>query len=201
MVLLAKRVSAPKCAPNSPSTSETPRDLAACCAASNRSRHCFCEIISAPFASTGIRGTHVDVVEARWACAVAGADGLLGLSLAAIRDAPQPPMIAIRDGGARVPELGGDAAVSGILQHANALAVLDFPGDFATELEVIAFVVDRPAAVGLHVNGVADARENFLQRLFPRQQADVGHANQRKPRPAGGSHGAVGKRCADGGGG
>ncbi len=132
---------------------------------------------------------------------MAGADHLLGLALAAIRNAPQHPMIAIGDGGAGIPKLGGDAAVGRILEHANALAVSNLPGDLAAELEVVALVVDGPAPVGLHVNGVAHAGENFVERLLAGQQADVGHADERQPRPTGGAHGAVGTRLADGGGG
>src|SRR5271156_1741842 len=140
MVLLANRVRAPECAPKSASTSETPKDAAACCTAPNSSRYSF----KSPLCSAPIRGSHFDVVEARGACAVAGADHLLGLSLAAIRNAPQHPVLAIRDGGAGIPKLGRDAAVGGILQHANALAVLDFPGDLAAKLEIVTFVVDGP---------------------------------------------------------
>src|ERR1700689_697368 len=125
MLLLAKRVRAAQCAPKSASTSEMPSDAAACCTASKSSRH--------SLKSTGIRGSHFDVVEARGACAVTGADHLLGLSFAAIRNAPQHPMVAIRDGGAGIPKLSGDAAVGRVLEHARALAVLDLPGDLATE--------------------------------------------------------------------
>src|ERR1700685_2361149 len=96
----------------------------------------------APSESAPISGAHLDVVEARRAGAMTGADHLLGLSLAAIRHAPQDPVIAIGDGRAGIPKFGSDAAVGGILQHAHALAVLDLPGDFAAELEVVAFVVD-----------------------------------------------------------
>src|SRR5580658_10073545 len=139
MVLFAKRVSAPKCAPKSASTSETPNDLAACWIEPKNCWHWLCDSIS-----TGIRGSHFNVAEARGAGAVAGADHLLGLPLAAIGNAPQHPMLAIRDGGAGIPKLGGDAAVGGVLQHPNPFAVFDFPADFATELEVVALVVDGP---------------------------------------------------------
>src|ERR1700728_3897958 len=188
MVLLANRVSAAQCAPKRASTSETPKDAAACCTAPNSSRN-WCKSL---LCSAAICGSHLDVVEARGACAVAGADHLFGLSLAAIRNAPQHPMIAIGDGRAGIPKLSGDAAVGWILEHAHALAILNLPGDLATELEIVALVVDGPAAIGLHVNGVADAREDFVERLLARQQTDVGHADQREPRPAGGAHGSVG---------
>src|SRR5271170_4491329 len=41
--------------------------------------------------SAGISGSDLDVVETRWASPVAGPNHLLGLPLAAVRHAPQPP--------------------------------------------------------------------------------------------------------------
>src|SRR5580704_19241471 len=179
MVLLAKRVSAAQCAPKSASTSETPRDFAALCtAAKSSSQFAFGRMLSA--VSGGIRRSHFNVVEARGTCAVAGGDHLLGLSLAAVGNTPQHPMIAIGNGRARIPKLRGDAAIGWILQHTNALAIFDFPGDLAAELEVVALVVDGPTAIGLHINSAAHAGKNFVERLLARQQADVGHADQRK---------------------
>ncbi len=37
-----------------------------------------------------------------------------------------------------------DSGIGRVFQHSDALAILDFPSRFATELEVIALVVDRP---------------------------------------------------------
>ena len=51
-----------------------------------------------------------------------GAHHLFRLALAAVRSAPQRPVIARADGVAGIPELRGDAAVARILQHADALA-------------------------------------------------------------------------------
>src|ERR1700722_2121950 len=200
MALLAKRVSAARWAPKSASTSETPNAAAACWTAPNISRHSLCDRMASPV-SGGIRGTHFDVVEARGAGAVAGADHLFGLSLAAIGNTPQHPVIAIGDGGAGIPKLRGDAAIGGVLEHASALSVFDLPGDFATELEVVALVVDGPTTIGLHINGMADAAEDFVERLLARQQADVGHTDERQTCPTGGSHGAVGTLLSNGGGG
>src|ERR1700683_3569806 len=120
--------------------------------------------------SPGISGSDFDVVETSRAGAMTGADHLLRLALAAVRHTPQHPMVAIGDGRAGIPELSGDAAIGGILQHARALAVANLPGDLAAELEVVALVVDGPATVGLHINGAADAAQHFLQRLLARQQ-------------------------------
>src|SRR5579872_7183752 len=105
-------------------------------------------------ASTGISAPDFDPAEARRARPVARAHHLLGLALAAIGDAPQGPMLGPGDGRAGVPALRGNAAVAGILQHADTLAAAHLPADLAAELEVVALVVDRPASVGLHVNGM-----------------------------------------------
>src|ERR1700683_4099733 len=122
MALLAKRVRAAQWAPKSASTSVTPNVAAACWTAPNISRHSVCDRMASP-ASGGIRGSHFDVVEARGAGDMAGADHLFGRSLAAIGNTPQHPMIAIGDGGAGIPKLRGDTAVGGVLEHASALAV------------------------------------------------------------------------------
>src|SRR5580658_4276550 len=159
MVLLAKRVSASRCAPNKASTPFTPSDFAACSTTPNSSRH---RSMVNTWASTsaGISGPDLDVVESGWARSVAGADHLFRLSLAAVGHAPQRPMISSGDGRAGVPELGGDTAVGRILQHAHALAVAKLPRDFAAELEVVALVVDGPAPVGLHVDRLARAAQH-----------------------------------------
>src|SRR5579864_5998347 len=95
--------------------------------------------------SACIRAPDFDFAEARGAGAVAGAHDLFGLAFAAVRNAPEGPVLRSGDGGARVPEFGSDAAVAGILEHADALAVADFPADFAAELELVALIVDGPA--------------------------------------------------------
>src|ERR1039458_4733820 len=127
--------------------------------------------------SFGIGAAYLDLAEARGACAVAGADDLLGLPLAAIGDAPQRPVSPARDGGAGVPEFGGDAAIAGVLQHARALAAANLPGDLAAKLKVVALVVDGPTAIGLHINAAVHV-EDFFERLLAGLQAHIGHADQ-----------------------
>src|ERR1051326_3335562 len=140
--------------------------------------------------SSGIGGPDLDLAKTRRARAVAGAHHLLGLPLAAVGNTPQGPMPAVRDGDALVPELGGDAAVAGILQHAHAAAVVDLPGDFAAELEVVALVVYRPAPVCLHVDAIGV--EDVVEREVAGLETHVGHADERNSRPAIGAHAAVG---------
>jgi hypothetical protein len=69
----------------------------------------------------------LNVAESRWARAVSSPHHLLGLAFAAVRDAPQRPMFTARDGVAAIPELGRDAAVRRVLQHADTLAARDLP--------------------------------------------------------------------------
>src|ERR1039458_5599100 len=155
MALLAKRVSALVSEARMASTSVTP-----CARAASTTWPKMASALS------GIGAPDFDFVEARGAGSVAGAHHLLGLALAAIGDPPQRPVFGSRDGLAGVPELGRDAAVAGVLQHADALAPTHLPGDFAAELEVVALVVDGPTAIGLHVDGVIRAHHMETNRSW-----------------------------------
>src|SRR5260370_25499506 len=200
MVVLGKRVRGSRCAPKIASTSRTPNDFAASSTIAQRPAHCSFDKITSLASSAGIRCSNLDVVEARWVGDVAGPDHLLRLTLSAVRDARQNPVVAIRDSRARIPKLSGDAAIGRILEHADAPPILDLPSNFAAELEVITLVVDGPASVRLHVYRVADAAKNFLDGLLTWQQTHVGHADERQPRPTGGAHRSVRSRLTDGGG-
>src|SRR5438270_6788429 len=136
MVLLAKRVSALEPAPNIASTSETPSDRAACWTnpkiSWQRSR--------VKSSDSFIGDADFYAAEARRTGAMACPHDLLGLTFAAIRRAPQCPMLRTGDGRAGVPKFRTDAAIARVLQHANALTIADLPGDFAAELNVVALV-------------------------------------------------------------
>src|SRR5580692_4610325 len=112
MALLAKRVRALDSAVKMASTSVMPRARAA--------SKTWPKIAWQRARSIGIGASDLDATEARGAGAVAGAHDLLGLSLAAVGRAPQHPVFRSGDGRAGVPELRRDAAVAGILQHADA---------------------------------------------------------------------------------
>src|SRR5271165_1411249 len=191
MVLLAKRVSASAPRPTIASTSGAPSERAAAWMRSNMRSSSLCF-------SAAITGSNFHVAKTRGTGAMAGAHDLLGLALAAVGNAPEHPVIAVGNGRAGVPELRADAAVGGILEHADALAVAYFPGDFGAELKVVAFVVNGPALVGVHVNGVAGLAEKFFECFLARKQTDIGHANEREVRPTIGAHGAVGMRISHG---
>ena len=101
-----------------------------------------------------IRAAHLHIAESCGRSAMAGAHHLLGLALAAIGRTPQGPSIARADGVHGVPEIGGDAGVRRILEHAAESAVFDLPSDLAAKLKVVALVVDGPGAVGVHEDAV-----------------------------------------------
>src|ERR1700722_9009877 len=71
-----------------------------------------------------------DFAETRWRCAVACAHRLHRLAFAAIRSAPERPVIASTNCVATIPEFSGDPAVAGILDHAAFFAAFDLPTDF-----------------------------------------------------------------------
>jgi len=48
-------------------------------------------------------------------------------------------------------------------QHAGALTVLNLPSNLGAELEVVALVVDRPGAVGLHVDAAVSVGNQLAQ--------------------------------------
>src|SRR4051812_45594178 len=128
MVLFANRVSACVSLVTIASTSVTPRARAAsttCWKTSALSR------IGAP---------HLDFAEPRRARPMPRPHHLFRLALAAIGNSPQGPMPPVGDRHARVPELGRNAAVARILQHAHAPAVVDLPRDLAPELEVVPLI-------------------------------------------------------------
>src|SRR5258706_6047223 len=85
-----------------------------------------------------------DPAEARRHRGVSGVADLLGLALAAVRRAPERPLVGPAEHVERAPELRADRRVGRVLQQPAALAALDLPADFAAELEVEPLVVDRP---------------------------------------------------------
>ena len=130
-----------------------------------------------------------------------GAHGLHGLAFAAIRRSPQRPLLRSADRVAGIPELGGDAAVTRILEHACFLAALDLPADFGPKLEIVPAIVDRPAPVRLHVDAVVGRGDQVRELSLSGQEADVGHADERNAIPGLGAHGPVRARLVDGRGG
>src|SRR5690349_11077703 len=119
MALLAKRVSACVSPAITASISVTPSARASSTICWNIPAACSSRLATL----SGIRAPDSDLPKTRRAGAVPGAHNLLRLSLAAIGDTPKRPVLPPRNGGTGIPELGGNAAVAGVLQHADALAV------------------------------------------------------------------------------
>src|SRR6266700_2616991 len=87
---------------------------------------------------------------------------LLGLPFAAMWRPPKHPFVTRADGIHRIPEFRSNAAAGGVAQHADAPAVLDYPSGFAAYLEVVAFVINRPGTLRLHVNAVVSGSDELL---------------------------------------
>src|SRR2546428_102113 len=113
---------------------------------------------------------NLDVAEPRRSGAVAGAHGLHGLALSAIRSPPERPVFPRADGVATVPELRGDAAVAGVFQHARFLPAFDLPADFRGKLEVIPPIVNGPRPICLHQDGVAGVGKEIVELPGARPQ-------------------------------
>src|ERR1700722_13456800 len=84
----------------------------------------------------------MNIVKARRARSVAGAHGLHGLALTAVGRTPKRPVIAGADRVTAIPELRGNTAITGILDHAGLPSTLDLPANFGGKLKVVAAVVD-----------------------------------------------------------
>src|SRR4029077_8448159 len=117
------------------------------------------------------------VAETRRGSSVTCAHGLHGLAFSAIGRAPEGPVAELADGVAGIPELRGDSAVAGILEHADFLAAFDLPADFGGKLKLVAAVINGPGTICLHEDSVGSVGDEVV--IVPRagKEADVGHAN------------------------
>src|ERR1700733_2949932 len=79
---------------------------------------------------------------------------LVWLAFPAIRSSPQNPLGARTNRIQGGPEFRRNPRIRRVLEHANALAVLDLPTNLATELKVVSLIVDRPRSIGLHQNAM-----------------------------------------------
>src|ERR671918_461384 len=132
--------------------------------------------------------SHLNVAEPRRRGTVAHPRDLSWLTLAAVRRSPQCPVLAAADGVAALPELRRDAGVVGVPVHLCETAVLDPPGDLASELEVHPVVVDRPRRVRRHEHAVLRVADDVPERSLARLDRDVRHPDQWEVLPAVGAH-------------
>src|ERR1017187_7974456 len=105
----------------------------------------------------------MNIPESRRRSAVPRAHRLHRLSLAAIRRAPQRPMLRIADGVAGIPELRSNPAIAGVFQHANLLATFNFPANLRGKLKLVPSVIDGPRTIGLHQNSIIGALNQILK--------------------------------------
>src|SRR6266849_2355747 len=117
-----------------------------------QNRHPASKTAQAP--SLRIRRADANIPEPGRARPMSGAHNLLRLALAAVWSSPQRPLVARADRIHRIPKLRGDPGIRRIFQHPHPPAVLDLPRNLASELKVVAFVVNRPGLVGLHVDAL-----------------------------------------------
>jgi len=129
---------------------------------------------------------------------MSGAHGLHGLALAAIRSAPQRPVIARTNCITTIPEFRGYAAVAGMFDHAAFFAAFNFPADFSRKLKMVTAVVNGPRAIRFHVNRVVGIGYQVFVLPFAGMNADVRHANYRQAVPAFRAHGAAAAIQSDG---
>src|SRR5260370_29845045 len=123
---------------------------------------------------------------ARRCSPVSRAHHLLRRSFATVGRAQESPLVTRTDRVERIPKFRRDPRVRWILQHADTLAVLDLPTHLAAELKIVASIINRPRAVGLHQNAMVSRSHHLLKSewLFSGHQADVGHAKHRQPVPS-----------------
>src|SRR5205823_2492211 len=173
---LAKRVRPPHPCINSTSTASAP--------GSSRAESAIARTSSGPMRSATSAHSHLDVPEPGGGRAVADAGRLPWLPLAAVRRAPQHPLLGPAHRVAGTPELSGDPSVVGVPVEVGELAVLDPMGHLASELEVHALVVDRPRRVGGHEDSVLRVAQDLTERPLPGLEVDVGHADEREVLPS-----------------
>ena len=79
---------------------------------------------------------------------------LARLALAAVGQAPQPPLVGPADGVEAAPEARRDPGVGAVAVEGPELAAADLTAQLGGELELQAAIVDRPRAVGFQVEAV-----------------------------------------------
>src|SRR5580698_3416143 len=129
---------------------------------------------------------HLNPTKPRRTSPMPRAHHLLRLSLPTMRNPPQDPLLPRTNRIHRPPELRCYSTVRRILQHPHALPPLDLPANLAAKLKVVALVVNRPRPVRLHIDPVIGIANQLLtcQRLLPRQNTHIRHADNRQPVPS-----------------
>src|ERR1039458_3017851 len=132
-----------------------------------------------------VRLNHIHLAEARRRTAVADRVDLLRLTLAVVGRAPLLPIAGSGDQVERLPEVGSARLVGDPRNHPLLLAVLDLPKGVAAELEIVALLVDREAAIAIDQDAVVHAGDQVVDTRprLARLQPNVGHALERNAGP------------------
>src|SRR5262245_29381040 len=111
--------------------------------------------------------------------------GLAGLAFSVAESAAQLVRLGAAKAVARAPEVGGARLIRHVAQHAANFSLHDFAECLAAELEVIALLIDRVAAVTLNQDAALDASHQLLERrlLRGRLERHVRHAWKRDALP------------------
>src|SRR5215475_13386768 len=129
----------------------------------------------------------LDVSEQAGGRGMTNTDHLIGLALTAVRGAHDLERILIPNHLKAAPEGRRDATIIGILHHGAQLAVLDQLSPLAAKLEFIARVVNRPRAVGLHIDATLHRGNHLFQSGITGLKVEIGHTINRWPVPATGA--------------
>src|SRR5512138_1925074 len=92
---------------------------------------------------------------------------------------------ASADAVAGAPEIGRSRLVRDVAQHAGDLPLADLPERLAAELEVVALLVDRPAAVTVNQDAFVHVRHEVIERtvLPAGLERHVRHPRERNAGP------------------
>src|SRR5687768_9000578 len=106
---------------------------------------------------------------------------LCRFALAVVERAAEPIAGLAAEPVARAPEVSGARLIGDVAQHPSHFAFLDLPEGLATELEVVALLIDREAAVAHDQDAAIDARDELIERRVAagRLERDVRHARER----------------------
>src|ERR1700739_1369320 len=109
----------------------------------------------------------LDVSEQAGRRGMAHTDHLIGLALATVPGPHDLERLLVPDHLEAAPEGRRNATVTGVFHHGGELAVLDQLSPLTANLEFIARVINRPRAVGLHVDATLHRGKHLFQAGAP----------------------------------
>ncbi len=95
------------------------------------------------------------------------------------------PGAAITHAHQTVPKLRSDAAIVWVTERFTQFSIFDQLGVFAAKLEFVSLIVNRPRAIGFHVNAAIDTANEIIKRLIARFKIEICHAIDGRTIPRG----------------